>query len=224
MARVADHELKREEVAEAVQRVIARHGIDAATIREIAREAGCSAGALAHYFRSKDDLLLYAFRLTSERAMARAGRWVGRGPGLATLRAAVLETLPLDDDRRVEVQTWCSFLGKAISRPAMAAVQREQEAAWRALLCAIIEAGQRDGTIRRDLEASEEAEALSAVIDGLTIQAIVEPDRLPPERQCAYIDRYLAGLTQASTLLPSEGVGAARMPAPFPARSRRRGG
>ncbi len=41
MARVADHELKREEVAEAVQRVIARHGIDAATIREIAREAGC---------------------------------------------------------------------------------------------------------------------------------------------------------------------------------------
>ena len=120
MARVADHKLKREEVAEAVQRVIAGHGIDAATVREIAREAGCSAGALAHYFRGKDDLLLYAFRLTSERAMERAGRWAGRGPGLATLRAAILETLPLDDERRVEVQTWCSFLGKAIGRPAMA--------------------------------------------------------------------------------------------------------
>ena len=195
MTRVADHDLKREEVAQAVQRVIATQGIDAATIREIARAARCSTGALAHYFRSKDDLLLYAFRLTSTRAMARVKRLVGRGPGLESLRAALLETLPVDEERSVEVRTWCSFLGKAISRPVLAAAQREQEAAWRTLLCALIEAGQRDGTIRGDLDAMAEAETLSAVVDGLTIQAVVEPDRLPPERQSAYIDRYLRGLS-----------------------------
>ena len=47
---------RREQLIEAAARVIARSGYDAATVRDVAREAGVSTGVIAYYFEGKDDL------------------------------------------------------------------------------------------------------------------------------------------------------------------------
>ena len=43
-------------------RLVARSGLEAVTMRAVAREAGLSYGSLFHYFESKDDLLMHAVR------------------------------------------------------------------------------------------------------------------------------------------------------------------
>ena len=47
---VVDPEERRRDLAEAVWRVVRRDGLERASVREVAREAGVSMGSLRHYF------------------------------------------------------------------------------------------------------------------------------------------------------------------------------
>lgn len=55
------------ELAEAVWRVIRRDGLEHASVRNVAREAGLSMGSLRHYFSTQSELLIFALRLVIER-------------------------------------------------------------------------------------------------------------------------------------------------------------
>lgn len=198
MPKLVHHELRRKEVAEAAWRVIAKRGIDAATVREIASEAGCSTGVLAHYFRDKDELLLYALRLATERTARRMAHRIRGASGPEALRAVLLEALPLDDERQVEWRIWLSFWGHAVSDVLLAEEQKKRYAQWRGLVRSLILAGQRQGSIRHDIAAGEETDSIVALIDGIGIQATFEPDRLSSEHQIALLDRYLSWLAEPS--------------------------
>lgn len=47
----------KEKILQAAQRVIVQHGIHAATMRGIAREAGLSTGAIYYYYKNKEEVL-----------------------------------------------------------------------------------------------------------------------------------------------------------------------
>ncbi len=68
---MVDIEARRTELAEALWRVIRRDGLERASVRNVAREAGLSMGALRHYFGTQDELLAFAMRLVIERARGR---------------------------------------------------------------------------------------------------------------------------------------------------------
>src|SRR3990167_4940352 len=59
-------EERRQEVLEAVWRAILNRGLDRTSIREIATELGATTGTVSHYFRSRDEIVLFAL----ERLMA----------------------------------------------------------------------------------------------------------------------------------------------------------
>lgn len=198
MPRVVDHEERRREIGEAVWRAIARQGIEAATVREIASEAGFSTGVLAHYFEDKDAMLLHALHVSIERAVrraeARAEAHGGDAVGVGTLRSVLVEMLPLDRERREEFGVWLQFWGRTASSEALAAELGHWYALWRGVLQALIEGGKRAGTVRADLDVASEAAALVAFVDGVGIQAFLDPQRFPPERQVALLDRHLTRL------------------------------
>ena len=58
MPKVVDHDQRRRELLEATAAVIAAEGIEAATVRRIAREVGCTTGLVTHYFAEKDELVI----------------------------------------------------------------------------------------------------------------------------------------------------------------------
>jgi len=58
---------KRENIIQAAYRVLAERGYDAASTKEIAREAGVAQGLIGYYFASKDMLFAEVFRRESER-------------------------------------------------------------------------------------------------------------------------------------------------------------
>src|SRR5262245_29132182 len=53
---------RRREILDAAVRVFGEHGFDCATIADVARQAGVSAGTVVHYFGSKGDLFEEALR------------------------------------------------------------------------------------------------------------------------------------------------------------------
>ena len=49
--------IKREKIIDAAVKVFLRKGFEKATVREIAREAGITTGAIYHHYRNKDELI-----------------------------------------------------------------------------------------------------------------------------------------------------------------------
>jgi TetR/AcrR family transcriptional repressor of bet genes len=110
MPKIVDHEKRRDEIALVACRVVARYGFEQTTIVRIAREAGYTTGMVAHYFDTKQDIIIAALRLILRRieerlaAAARAGQ-----PDLLVL---LTEALPVDATRFTECAFWTSFWGQ----------------------------------------------------------------------------------------------------------------
>lgn len=190
MPKVVDHGSRRREIARAVWRAVGRVGLDAVTVREIAEEAGYSTGVLAHYFADKDEMLLHALRVSVELAVERVER-AGGTPALEALRAGLAGCLPLDAARRDEWRVWLAFWGRAAADAALAAEQRGWYERWRGLVRGLILTCQEEGSLPAELDAAREAELLVALVDGLGLQATLEPERLTAGEQTALLDRQL---------------------------------
>jgi AcrR family transcriptional regulator len=195
MPRTVDPVERRAAVAAAARTVIAREGLDGTTVRRVATEAGSSTTAVTHYFADKEALLLAAVQDAYAALAARMRTHVERGPGgLPTLRAVLREALPLDVERIAESRVWLAFWSAAGSRPALREVQQTAYREWRTLVVWIITEAVERGELAADLDPTTVAEQLMVLVDGLLMQATLEPDRLPPARQTALLDAMLSRL------------------------------
>jgi AcrR family transcriptional regulator len=188
MPKKVDHDARREELVLAAWRVIAAQGIDEVTIRDIARESGYSSGVLAHYFENKDDLLAHALRLSHTRIRKRYDAEVETPIAADALKAILLDNLPLDEQRELETRIEMSFWARALRNEALHDIQEEESEGLRSLLRELVEKAQKDKAISRKHEREEVLELLGAMIDGISLHALLYPDRLPPERQAAVME------------------------------------
>ncbi|HZO23283.1 MAG TPA: TetR family transcriptional regulator C-terminal domain-containing protein [Steroidobacteraceae bacterium] len=109
MPKIVDHEHRRDQIALVACRVVAEHGFDQATIVRIAREAGYTTGMVAHYFDTKQDIIIAALRLILRRIEERLTRPAGTAADLLTVLA---EALPIDEQRYIECAFWTAFWGQ----------------------------------------------------------------------------------------------------------------
>src|SRR5512141_961309 len=70
---------KSERILEAAVKVFARKGYTAATVAEVAREAGVADGTIYLYFKSKDDILVHFFRFKAQQVFDRFRAAVAAG-------------------------------------------------------------------------------------------------------------------------------------------------
>jgi AcrR family transcriptional regulator len=191
MPKKVDHEARREELVLAAWRVIAARGIDEVTIREIARESGYSSGVLAHYFENKDDLLAHALRLSHTRISKRYDAEVETPIPADALKAILLDNLPLDEQRELETRIEMSFWARALRNEALHEIQQQESETLRELLRELLEKAQEDGAIAAEHDREAVLEVLGAMIDGLSLHALLYPKRLPPERQAKAMEFVL---------------------------------
>ena len=120
------------------------------------------------------------------------------GPaGCPTLRAILLEALPLDAGRAGEARVWMAFWSAA-SHPAGVARRCSARAIgsgvswWPGCSTRPSSAGE----VVADVDPTSAGEQLMCLVDGLLMQATLEPQRLPAHRQVLFLDaalRRLAG-------------------------------
>ncbi len=198
MPKIVDHEQRRRELAEAVWRVIRRTGVDGASVRTVAQEAGWSAGALRHYFRTQSELLDFAIELAAERISQRVGALELAGDPRRAVEQLLSELLPLDDERRAENQVWLAFTARALIDPQLRMRRAEIDDALRAAALRAVEMLGLPAGRERALEA----ERLHALLDGLALHAAMRPERLPPRRIIAVLRRHLDELEDKASPPP----------------------
>ena len=184
VAKLVDRDARRRELAEAVWRVIGRDGVEGASVRAVAAEAGLSAGSLRHFFPSQSDLLAYAMTLVVERIEAR----VAAAPAAASERQAIEQRLhqmlPLDAARRTENEVWLAFTAQALVHPVLRDRWADVHGALRqACTIAVHALGARD--------VEFEARRLHAVIDGLAVHAALSQREAEPTLLTATLTRHL---------------------------------
>ncbi|MFI5836754.1 TetR/AcrR family transcriptional regulator [Micromonospora sp. NPDC051300] len=192
MPKIVDRDARRAELAEAMWRVVYRDGVGAATVRSIAAEAGWSPSALRHYFATQTELLVFAM----DHVMAKATERFTAGHRAGTTRDVVQgmleELLPLDRQRAREAEVW--LLLAARTRVDPAARERMTEADDGVRRAAELAVAQLTG----DRPPDEAAVArLHALLDGLTLHALLHPDRMSPHRirdlLAAHLDQLARG-------------------------------
>jgi AcrR family transcriptional regulator len=196
MARVGDHATRRLEVLDATWRVIAREGIDGASVREIAHELGASTGVLSHYFRNKDEILRAALQLAHTRTTERARERAATADGAVALVMALAESLALDRERLLEAQVQVAFWGRAMANKALNDLQHPVFDGWDAFVRSLVQAVADRGELKAKADVDSLTVTLVAVVDGACLEAALFPERMTPERQLtALLTPLLAALT-----------------------------
>ncbi len=193
MPKVVDHEQRRRELAHAVWRVIRRQGVDHASVRTVAQEAGWSPGALRHYFATQSELLAFAMRLVVERIECRIAAIDQATDPREAVVQVLHELLPLDDERRAENEVWLAFTARALIDPALRDQHNEVHAALHQACASSIQTLAAGGDDAGQAPALE-AERLHALIDGLAVHTALRPDLMKPEQIVAVVRLHLDAL------------------------------
>lgn len=162
---------RRRDIGEAVWRIIRRDGINAVSTRTVAAEAGMALGSLRHYFPRHSDAIAFAMRLVIERATGRIQSIIADAGDAGPDALALLEQfLPLDDERREEMEVWLVFAGAAIADDELAPVKRESDAAMLDLIRQVVAASAPDDVPAARIQ--READRMRALIDGLAAHLV----------------------------------------------------
>ncbi|GAB3246580.1 TetR/AcrR family transcriptional regulator [Nocardioides dilutus] len=196
MPKIVDHEERRREVLDATWRVIGREGLNAATVRRIAEEAGHSNGVLAHYFNNKNDILVSAHQLAYSRARARIAKATADVEGLEALRRAIHEALPLDEERLLEAQVDVSFLGLTVGDAHLREVRSASGEISRARWRSYVERAQELGEVDVSVNPDDVVDDVIALIESLSIGAIITPERVTVAHQLAQTERLISRITR----------------------------
>lgn len=205
MPKIVDHEKRRLELVEATWRIIARRGIEGATMREIATEAGFANGALKPYFPTKDDLLTFAFAHVFNRTNTRMGSSTSRH-GLSALRSYCHEILPLDAERLNEARIAIAFWQRALTDPVKAALHDSSMEQWREALFARLREAKDLGELREGLNDEDVVGGIMTFALGAQITATLTPEHHSADQLRSQLETYISLISsEKGALVPAGG-------------------
>ncbi|MEV7194793.1 TetR/AcrR family transcriptional regulator [Streptomyces sp. NPDC093510] len=191
-----DREARRKDVSEAVWQVLADKGFGGLTLRAVAAAMGVSTGMLMHYFPTKRALITHALDLLEKRTDERPRR-ERPAPGLATVRAMLLDILPVTPGDTARNRVWVSSWDLSLADDRLAAEQAARYTRLRAALRPHLEAARDLGELPAGADPERLAATLVAFTHGLVVQALFDPDRFSVELQTALLDDFLASTAAA---------------------------
>lgn len=189
MPKIVDHEKRRKQIAEATWRVILNLGMEGATVRNIAREAGLSLGALRHYFSTQDELLVYAMKLVKEQATVRINEITRKDlPPKEMILSILLQMVPINEETMAEMEVWFAFIAHARHKEDIFNIN--DDGVFNGIK-KLVESMDQYGLLRKELDVAVETERLYALIDGMALHALLEPKRADKERIVRVLEHHL---------------------------------
>jgi AcrR family transcriptional regulator len=203
MPKIVDPTQRRRDLVDAVLRVVHRDGLEHASVRNVAQEAGLSMGSLRHYFTTQSELMAFAFQTVIERIECRLAALTPDPNPRRRAERTLVELLPLDAERRTENAVWLAFTARAAVDPALRAFSDEGYDALRGGCHRMLADLSAAGLAPADVPA--EAERLHALLDGLAIHAAMRPDLHTAKSLAAAVARHLDALASERADGPASG-------------------
>ncbi|WP_022889573.1 TetR/AcrR family transcriptional regulator [Agromyces italicus] len=167
----AKGQAKRQEIVDAALVVFGRSGFHSGSLREIAKRVDLTPAGLMHHFSGKEELFTEVLRQRDARVQAAAG-----DVSELTLLEQVRKVVAYNQTTRGLTSLYTVISAEATdpAHPAHAEFARryaENATGTRDVLAD----AQRDGLIRADIDTAHAARLISAVMDGLQQQWLLDP-------------------------------------------------
>ena len=177
MARPSITEERRRQILEAAAGVIAERGLCEARISDVAARIGASPALILYYFPSKDSLLAEALGFRDQQFFDGVERGMEGGAGAAARLGQLIEAScppsePLDRPDN-EWLLWLDVWTRSRHDPGLSAQRVRLDAQMRSTISGIVRDGIKTGECQK-VDADRFAVMLSALIDGLAIQVLLQ--------------------------------------------------
>ncbi|MFF1692302.1 TetR family transcriptional regulator C-terminal domain-containing protein [Streptomyces sp. NPDC058257] len=195
--RLSVTERRAELLAATVEQIQVR-GVAAVRIADVAAALGVSNALVLYHFATKEKLVAAAFAHAAEADLVHLRALLSRRTtALRRLRAAVRWYAPTGQAKgwRLWIEGWSA----ALREPALRTVTRELDQQWKAALAEVIGEGVAAGEFTCP-DPRSAALRLTALLDGLAVQATAYEGTLPRARMLAWVDE---ALTRELGLLPA---------------------
>ena len=181
MPKIVDHEERRRAIAAAAMEAVADRGLDAVKLMDVARAAGVTTGAIAHYFPDKDAVLAAALDEVCRRLFAEM-----EPTGTTVTIASLAEVLPTTPEKQRDWRVWLAYWGQAPYSDTLRSIHAQYYAD--------IEAALMDDLSGLADDPRRTAAAIIAAVDGIGTRVLMEPDAWPADRQRALLDTLVGPL------------------------------
>jgi TetR/AcrR family transcriptional regulator, transcriptional repressor of bet genes len=189
MPKIVDHDERRDQIALVACRVVAENGFDQATIVRIAREAGYTTGMVAHYFDTKQDIIIAALRLILRRIEERLTK--PSGDVQADLLTVLCEALPLDEQRYIECAFWTAFWGQVSADKRLKRINAWVHREYMRLFARCFAEHWPEWSKWPPATRDHVLRSVVTFINGLTAGAVTSPRDWPAAVQVAQLDLQL---------------------------------
>lgn len=178
---------RRQQILDSAVTLLAQRGVDRASLRTIGEAIGVSHAALRHYFSSRDELLVEAYRAHEARAARDAPAADESAVGVIMEAADRNRSIPGLVDLYATLTTDALQEQHAVTREFV----RDRFRGLREALAARIESGQQAGRIAGDIDPVDAAALVIAASDGLQIQWLLDPGAVDVSRSLSILERLL---------------------------------
>lgn len=181
-----DREERRRQVSEAAWRVLVRDGLEALSVRNVAAEAGLPQSSLRYTFPTVASVRERAVALVVERLRARVDAIDGTGPAWA--RDALAQLLPLDAERRTEMEVYLALGTAAMTDPALREAHRAAQDGVRDVCTRAL------GALTGHAPETAVVRELHALVDGLALHVVRQDPDADPSWARDVLDVHLGRL------------------------------
>ena len=195
---------RRHQIMDAALNVFSHLGFERASMDDIAKEAGVSKGALYLYYKSKDAIIAKLLQLFFDQALKQV-KVLAAGEGSVTEQLlAFTRVLTREMDRMAAMQPISlQFYAIAARHATIRQHLRAYFADYRALMEEVIQRGIAQGELRADISPAETAVTLTALLEGLALLWLIDPQATDWHVQVESSTQLLIqGLSASPRLLP----------------------
>lgn len=172
---------------------MAKRGVDGVRLADVAREAGISIGLIQHYFDSRVQLLAATFEAFNNAFIDNWKKSVTEHPDpVARVRMLIhLCVFERDDWRELWWPLWVEFWSISLRDDQFRAQYEDIYERWRVSIREAIQVGISEGMFTPESPVDDVVDRLTATIEGLRVQALLEPARMPRDRMFSLLLRFV---------------------------------
>lgn len=203
MPKIVDADTKRDMIAHAACRAIAKRGVSGVTMNDIAKAGGVTTGMITHYYPSKDAIIAAALRIPFHNVRQAVGRRLAAGTSdLADILDAAI---PATRRHAVDSTVWVSFWGLIATDGAFrrlnAKLHAEGADVFReAVLSAWPEAACWSEDVLADALLS-----ITTILFGLSAGGVTNPKTWSPSVQRRQLRQHLSAIRQSAAAEHAKG-------------------
>ena len=196
MPKIVDHEERRREIVEALWRVVSRDGAAGVSVRNVAAEAGMPKSSIGHYVGTMPQLLSLAIDELVDYVTSQASPLTGRYLTADQAADAFAALVPTTAQRRQMSEVWLLLLSQRNAEPDLAPILTNLNNRVLDGIESGLQELAREGLVHPSRATRDEARFLHALVDGLAVQSLTDPEFMPEETVHAILKGQLIELSQ----------------------------